>query len=56
MNKQKWYTFITYSFSILILFFIILVRYFVFDYIILGDILECLFEPTSLLKKIKTYL
>ena len=27
-----------------------------FDYIILGDILECLYEPTSLLKKIKTYL
>lgn len=37
MNKQKWYTLITYSFSVLILLFIILARYFVFDYIILDN-------------------
>lgn len=37
MNKRKWYTIITYSISVLILLFIILVRYFIFDYIILDN-------------------
>lgn len=37
MNKRKCYTIITYSISILILLSIILIRYFIFDYIILDN-------------------